>query len=299
MAHEQSERLAYAATAPTAGAPPGDRLGTSGPGAPGGARRPNRAASVAWKVFGGVMVVFTLWWGIYTAVTMIAHEEYTEVTTFASDEVESLVVGTASGKVTVTASEDASEDEIVVSAHISDGLRKTGNRQEIVDGELQLDGSCPVLGSSWCSIGYTVEVPADLDVRVDTGNGAVAVRGVRSSVDIDSSHGGVDVEDVVGDVRLRSSHGSISATGLAATDVVASSGHGSIDLELTEMPSRVDTETDHGSIDVAVPDTPDAYDVDIGTDHGSETTSVRTDPDSGRTIRIQSDHGDVTVRYAR
>ena len=48
---------------------------------------------------------------------------------------------------------------------------------------------------------------------------------------------------------------------------------------------------------VVLPDTPDAYAVDIDTDNGSEHNDVRTDPASSRTITLSSDNGNVTLRY--
>ena len=48
---------------------------------------------------------------------------------------------------------------------------------------------------------------------------------------------------------------------------------------------------------VVLPDTPDAYAVDIDTDNGNVRNDVRTDPTSSRTITVSSDNGSVTVRY--
>jgi hypothetical protein len=56
---------------------------------------------------------------------------------------------------------------------------------------------------------------------------------------------------------------------------------------------------DHGSIDVIVPDSDVAYRVDLQTDNGTPTIDVPTDPDSTRSITLQTDHGDLNVLTAR
>ena len=69
-------------------------------------------------------------------------------------------------------------DEISVEAEVSDGLRDTGFRHEVVGSTLELHGSCPSIGSMWCRVTYRIEVPRDLDIDVDTDDGRVDVSNV-------------------------------------------------------------------------------------------------------------------------
>ncbi len=90
-------------------------------------RRPR--ARALWWLAGLVLLASSLAWGVYTLVTVIAHEERTETTRFGAQGVEVLDVNSDGGRVTVTGRADL--DEIVITADIGEGLRRTGNRQEI------------------------------------------------------------------------------------------------------------------------------------------------------------------------
>lgn len=61
---------------------------------------------------------------------------------------------------------------------------------------------------------------------------------------------------------------------------------------------RASARRDNGSVEVAVPPGEESHQVDIASDNGSTTNSIRTDPAGDRTIEARSD-GTVTVRYLR
>ena len=143
---------------------------------------------VAWLVVGCLAAVPLLGFGVIQAASTVAHEERTEVTTIdlATTDVTGLVVDNGAGSVTVVGVDDG--DAIVVRANISDGLRDTGHRVTTRDDHVFVRGTCPLFGSEWCSVDYTVEVPTDLYVNVKAGRPggmggrkrAVAVPGQRT-----------------------------------------------------------------------------------------------------------------------
>ncbi len=103
--------------------------------------------AVLWRIFAGLLIVGGLVWGTYNVVTLLAHEERVENETFAAADVRALDVDSANGSVRIVA---ADTDEITVRAEISEGLRRTGERREIVDGVLELHATCPSIGSNFC-----------------------------------------------------------------------------------------------------------------------------------------------------
>src|SRR5262245_58013708 len=125
-------------------------------------------SGLGWKLSGGLLAIGTVGWGAFNVVTLVAHEERTEVTTYDAADVRVIDVENAAGSVIIEGA--TGRDEITVTARISDGLRETGERQTLVDGRLELRGSCPVIGSNWCEVKYTIEAPADVEVRADTDN---------------------------------------------------------------------------------------------------------------------------------
>ena len=162
-----------------------------------------------------------------------------------------LDVDNSNGPVTITGA--AEREQITVTARISDGLRETEERQTLVDGVLELRASCPLIGSEWCSVRYTIEVPADIEVRADTDNGRLRVSGVDGPVHLDTDNGSVEVADVTGNLTIGSNNGSITASRLTSDTVVAETDNGSLTIELLETPTSVEARSDNGSVEVVLP----------------------------------------------
>jgi Putative adhesin len=253
-------------------------------------------SGLGWKMVGGVLAVGTVGWGAFNIVSVLAHGERTEVRTYPAAEVDVIDVQNADGSVTVEGT--PGRDEITVTAEISDGLLETDVSQQLADGQLDLRGSCPAVGSDWCDVSYTVEVPADIQVRADADNGRLRVSGIDGQVDLSGDNSSIEITDVSGSLTVGSDNGSITATGLTSDTVMAETDNGSTLLEFLEPPTTVEARSDNGSVEVIVPNTPDAYAVDMSTDNGEETREIRTDPTSSRRITIETDNGDATVRYA-
>lgn len=253
---------------------------------------------VAWLVVGCLAAVPLLGFGVIQAASVVAHEERTEVTTIDLDttDVRGIVIDNGAGSVTVVGVEDA--DAIVVRAHISDGLRDTGHSVTTRDDHVFVRGTCPLFGSEWCSVSYTVEVPADLYVNVK-GLEGVRVSDVSGGLVADSVTGGVDLVRVGGEITATSDQGRLEGSDLTADRVTARADQGRVSLEFTESPDMVDTEADQGSIDIVLPDDPDVYyAVDTDSDQGSESLGVNQDVRSDRSITAKADQGSITIRYA-
>jgi Putative adhesin len=252
-------------------------------------------SGLGWRVTGGALAIATLGWGGFNVVSLLAHEERTEIKEYDAADVRVLDVDTTIGSVTVTGT--AERDLITVTARISDGLRATEQRQTLVDGVLELRASCPLIGSEWCSVRYTIEVPADIEVRVDTDNGQITVRGIDGPVTLDSDNGSIELADLGGRLTTNSNNGSLSASALTSDVVVAESDNGSLEIEFVEPPTTVDARSNNGTVEVVLPNTDDLYSLDVSTDNGDESREVRSDPSSERRIAVETDNGDAIVRY--
>ncbi len=252
-------------------------------------------SGLGWKAVGGLLAIGTVGWGAFNVVSLVAHEERTEVRTYDAADVRVIDVQSSAGSVTIEGA--PGRDEITVTAHISDGLRETGERQALVDGTLELRASCPVIGSEWCNVKYTIEAPADVEVRAESDDGRLTVRRVDGPVDLQVDNGSVEVADLPGNLTIGADNGSITGSRLAADTVVADTNNGSVALEFVEPPTTVDARSDNGRVEVVLPETEDFYNLDITTDNGQVSRDIRTDPTSPRRITIRTDNGDVTARY--
>jgi Putative adhesin len=252
-------------------------------------------SGLGWKAVGGLLAIGTVGWGAFNVVTLVAHEERTEVTTYDVADVRVIDVETSAGSVTIDGT--PGRDEITVTARISDGLRETGESQALVDGRLELRASCPVIGSDWCEVKYTIEAPPDVEVRAESDNGRLTVRRIDGPVDLQADNGSVEVADLPGDLTIGADNGSITGTRLVSATVTAETDNGSINLDFVDPPTTVDARSDNGRVEVVLPETEDFYNLDITTDNCQVSRDIRTDPTSPRRITIQTDNGDVTARY--
>ena len=265
--------------------------------APGGQHPPRRHGPIAvlWRIFAGLLIVGALAWGTYNVVTVLAHEERVETEAFAAADVRALDVDSANGSVRIVATDT---DEVTVRAEISEGLRRTGERREVVNGVLELRATCPSIGSNFCWVDYEVRVPRDLPITVRSNNGRVEISGTNAAVDVDGDNGGVELTDVSGPVVAATDNGRLTASGLRSSSVRADTDNGRVVLEFITAPMAVEASSDNGSVEVVVPDDGEAYRVSMETDNGSQEQSVRVDPDSPRSLTLSTDNGSVTARTA-
>lgn len=257
-----------------------------------------RGVRRAWLVVASVAAVAMLAVGTMQVASVLAHEERTEVTELPAAGVRTVEIDNRVGSTAVVGVEDA--DTIVVRAQVSDSLRGTGHRVEEREGVVAVRATCPLFGGEWCSVDYTIEVPADVAVDVHGARRRVEISDVAGPVTVETAHAGIRLARIAGDVDARSRQGSIEALDLTAGRVRAEADQGSVALEFAVAPRDVWADTDQGSIEILVPDDEDVfYATDTDSDQGSVNDRVRFDPDSDRTIVAHADQGSVTLAYAR
>jgi hypothetical protein len=249
---------------------------------------------VGWRVIGAVVAVGALGMGTAQAVSQIAHEEETIVETFDASGLTGLDVSNDDGNIRIV-SHDA--DEIRVTAVVSSGLVATEHDMRIEGDRLVIRSGCPFLFSDFCSVTYTIAMPADLSVRARNNDAGIAVIGIDGSLDLATGDGAIEVDGGRDTVRLHTEHGSIDATNIRAEQTEASSEHGTVRLAFADDPRQVAARSEHGNVEIVVPDSRATYQVSLSTQHGRTELLVRTDPASPRTITARSEHGDVSARY--
>jgi hypothetical protein len=255
-----------------------------------------RVVRLLWLAGASLVAVVGLGFGTLQAASLVAHEERTEVVTVDATAVASVAVDNGAGSVTLVGVDG--RDEITVRAHISDGLRATGHGVETRGEVLHVRGSCPLIGSEWCAVDYTIEMPADLYVSA-IGRGGVSATDLDGGLDARSRSSRVELLRVGGDLIVETDEGSIVGDDLRTERVDASTDQGSLRLTFVTSPDRVLTEADQGSIDVVLPDEPGVYyAVDAQSDQGSVTSTVREKSDSDRSLTADADQGSITIGSA-
>ena len=260
-------------------------------------RPPRREPSVVrglWKAFAALLVLGAFVSGTFQIVTLLAHEERIEVTTYEAEGIARIDVDNSAGSVRIVGTEG---DSIEVTAEISDGLRATGESQTVVGDTLELRGTCPNFGSDWCRVSYTISLPQSLDVRVDADDGSVDVADITGDVDVDTDNGSIEMESLAGSIRATNDNGRIEGIRLTSTRVSADTDNGRINLTFVAPPASVVATSNNGSVEVVVPDDGTAYRLDMDTDNGSTNNQLPlVDATSERSIVLRTDNGSVTAR---
>lgn len=144
---------------------------------------------------------------------------------------------------------------------------------------LEVSFTCPpALPLVGCSVDYAVVVPDGTEVDVRTSAGDITLAGALAGV------------------RASSSAGDVNAEALTSEQTVLTTSAGDVDVEFAEAPQRVSVESGAGDVDVRVPPGDD-YRVELHTGAGDERVDVVDDPDSSRTLVIDTGAGDVSVSY--
>lgn len=258
-------------------------------------RKPDpKGTRTAWIAFGSIVAVATLVYGVLSVVGLLSWARK-DVQLVFDDPVTTVDIDNDAGRVRVVA---GSGDEVVVNANVTYGLRDAHVDAHVEGDRLIVRASCPIVIFGTCDVDYTVEVPADVAVRVRASGGGITIDGVEGAVDASSSGGGVRLVDTGGPIVARSSGGGVRGEDLRSESVDASSSGGGVRLSFTTTPDEVRARSSGGGVTVEVPDTPEPYAVQASSSGGSVRTSdVRHDPDSPRIIDVRSSGGGVTVRY--
>lgn len=133
------------------------------------------------------------------------------------------------------------------------------------------------------SIDYTIEIPADTEVRANTGSGDLSVEGVAGPVTTHVGSGDVDFKEIQGDVRAITGSGDVR---LAAVQGSAEVTAGSGDIEMKSIGGRVRVTAGSGDITVSSPGSA----ITIRTGSGDiRVTGASSD------LRIQTGSGTVTI----
>jgi Putative adhesin len=160
------------------------------------------------------------------------------------------------------------------------GLKKPTVKGSVSGSGVELASKCSGIFSQYCSVNYTLTVPAGASLDLETGDGDVTLEGVS------------------GDVTVRSGDGKIRGSELAAKQVTTSSGDGSVALQWSSAPQTVEVSMGDGSIDVAVPTGSGPYAVTHDMGDGRADISVANDPTAPRSIRLDMGDGSISVKYA-
>lgn len=180
--------------------------------------------------------------------------------------------------------------------------------QSVSGGSLRLGD--PACASSDCLVNFTVTVPPDVTVTVDTQGDPVTVSGVAGA-DLNSGGGPVTATRIGGPLTVTTGGGPLTLTGLAgplnadtdggnlvasgvagATAAVSTRG-GPAQIAFSAAPALVNVNTDGGTLLLTVPGGP--YALSAESDGGPQQVGIATDPHARSSITVNSGGGPLQV----
>lgn len=245
-------------------------------------RRFGIAISIALILGGG-------WWAL-TDLTENSHTSNEQFPVHGT----SLVIDSGSTDVEIH-SGDVSQ--ITVTRKIKRNIFGSVPKDKYQDGTLELgDAGCGFLSFN-CRTDYVVVVPKALKVTAESRSGDLQVSDLSRGAELKSSSGDIEVHQIGGELRLESSSGDLAGHDLTAGTVTTRSSSGDIELDFGSAPSAVQLKSSSGDVTIQLPSGDAAYKVETHTSSGDDSTMVKTDPASDRSIKADTSSGDITVEY--
>lgn len=173
---------------------------------------------------------------------------------------------------------------------------------------LSLPANCHsgALGWLWfCSVHYTVHVPAGLQLDVHADSGDLEASGLQfGAIALRTGSGDVTVRRVTTTgLTAETGSGDIDGSHLSATTITVKTGSGDLGLGFDQDPTTLQARTGSGDLTITVPRDSAEYYVQAQTGSGDYTNHVRSiggAPAAGsgaRSISAQTGSGDLSIRY--
>lgn len=146
-----------------------------------------------------------------------------------------------------------------------------------------------------CAVDYRLQLPAKVDVEVETASGDVSVSGTTGRIKLNVISGdttvraeqavSIDVRAVSGDVTI----------GGGATGAKVETVSGEIQLDFAAAPAAVTARSTSGDVTVRVPSPADSYRISITSVSGDQDVSLPAAPTGDRLISVETVSGDIRV----
>jgi hypothetical protein len=152
----------------------------------------------------------------------------------------------------------ADGESVVVRKDVTSGWFGGSSSEEQNGSTLRVVKRCPPVLGFGCGGTYVITVPAGVEVRGGTSNGAITLDGIEAAVDVATSNGAIEMSGLSGEVSVR---------------------------------------TSNGDIEIVLADDAPAVARSTTTSNGRTDTQIRTDPNADASMTITTSNGDITVRY--
>jgi hypothetical protein len=158
------------------------------------------------------------------------------------------------------------------------------------DDAIRAEGPSQYGRSGW-SVSYEILAPREIDLKLETSNGGIAIANVRGDLDFETTNGGLALDGLAGNVRGRTTNGGVDIT-LTGTrwegdTLDLRTTNGGVRMRVPEKYSaRLETRTTNGGVHIDFP-------VLVQGRLGREVTT--TLGDGGALVRAETTNGGVRI----
>lgn len=205
-----------------------------------------------------------------------------------TDHVSSIRLDSNSGRVTITGKQGVSQVSLQRTVSYS-GSAPAGTTYHVQNGQLVLSGC-----GQYCTVDYTLTVPANLPVSGSTTTGRTTLSGL-GSVGVSTHSGEVDMDTIAGPVTVRTTNGRIQGRAIKGDHLDAAASNGESNLTLATA-QDVHAQTSNGAITLFTP--PGSYQVTAETTNGHKDIEVPNTGSGQHRLDLHTDNGHITVKPA-
>lgn len=249
-------------------------------------------------VVGSVFTVLALAGTVLNLFNQVARHSYTvthSIEEAALGGVSALEARNSAGSTTITGS---SRSDVALTADVVDGLFSADHRHELRADRLRVTGGCRWAFATHCRVDHHLQVPEGFLVEARNRHGDLTLAHLSGPVRTDVRFGALRGDDLHGAVEIDHGFGRVELDGIESQRVSITQRFGEVTVAFVDAPEEIVLDLRFGDAVIELPDDGGAYDVRASSSFGERDIRVRTDASSNRTIRVDHEFGDVTIRYA-
>lgn len=223
------------------------------------------------------------------ACDLVDPSSHIEELELAAADVHALVVVAGAGDIAVVG--DPAVEAIAVEAKIHGDCAELRHSR---DGDaVTLSHEC--CGWSDCVVDWTIVVPTNLSIDLETGTGDLKVRGITGDVRLETGAGDVSLATLAAPTLVaQTGAGDVTGHDLRCADVHVETGAGDLTLELADRPASVWGSSGFGDVELALPG--GQYRLDVETGFGEVALSGIDRADAAdASLRLHTGFGDIAI----
>lgn len=235
---------------------------------------PQSLLSIAVRIIGSALAAVALV-AVVVGVSVFFRSERTAVNRVAVGEGSQLAFRSSNSDLKII---DGTGEDVVIKAHVTNGLRETAYELRRDDNEFSIVGRCIHWLSPGCGVTVTIAVPDGYPLLVATGSGDVELVGLEDRV-----------------VTVATGSGEVTGSKLTVQELSVNSDGGHVSATFSKQPYALKVTTKEGDIRAVIPSGTISYITNVKSTSGRVSSNLVSDRKGDGLVRLLSDEGNIRV----